>query len=206
MMPDAIAAASATSYLGKGVAALDSGGGAIGRVVRETSNRIVVAGNGSERYDILKSEVQSVRNGTVTVGLPFYEIVRRYRRGGSSSDRRGPDRADDIKTAALWVNSSYTDYATFAKCGAGAGSVCGKRVMTIDEECLGNVASETDGAIVALGHYDFRFEIPKSAILAVTASSVVLYIDYGSAFRHRVENGPPARAHAAGVAGKNAET
>lgn len=196
-MPDAATSAvtGTASYLGKSVAALDSKGGAMGRVVRETSNKIVVAGDGSsERYDVLKSEIQSVHNGTVTIGLPFYEIVRRYRRRGGRG-RRNSAQADHSKAPALWVSSHYTDYATFAKCGAEASSVCGKRVMTIDEECLGIVASETDGAIVALGHYDFRFQIPKSAILAVTASSVMLYVDYGSAFRYRVETGPPAPVH-----------
>lgn len=199
-MPDpATSAVTGTaSYLGKSVAALDSKGGAMGRVVRETNNKIVVAGDGSsERYDVLKSEIQSVCNDTVTIGLPFYEIVRRYRRRGGRG-RRNSAQVDHSKAPPLGVNSQYTDYATFAKCGAGAGSVCGKRIITIDDECVGSVASETDEAIVALGHYDFRFEIPKSAILAVTTSSVMLYVDYGSAFRYRIETGPPAsvREHA----------
>jgi hypothetical protein len=166
------------------VVALDSGSRPVGRVVLETGNKIVVvaaAGNGSERYEILKSEVQSVRDGKVTIGLPFYELVRRYRRDRQepASKRKG--------TRAHWVNAGYTDYATFSK--SSSGSLYGRQVMTLDEECIGYIAREEGKTIVAVGHYDFCFEIPKSMILAVTGSSVMLYADYGSAFKYRVETG-----------------
>ena len=44
-----------------------------------------------------------------------------------------------------------------------------KGVKALDSPHVGHVVRETDDKIVALGHYDYRFDIPKSKIVAQQA-------------------------------------
>jgi hypothetical protein len=69
-------------YFNKGVKALDSPH--VGYVVRETSEKIVVFGEGDDRYDVPTSVIRFAA-ANVLVDLPFYEIVRKYK-----VDRKDP--------------------------------------------------------------------------------------------------------------------
>ena len=63
-------------YFNRGVMALDSP--YIGYVVRETYDKVVVFGDGNDRYDIPKSEIQ-MTGRNVLIGLSIYEIANKYK-------------------------------------------------------------------------------------------------------------------------------
>jgi sporulation protein YlmC with PRC-barrel domain len=63
-------------YFNKGVMALDAPH--IGYVIRDTNDKIVVFGDGNDRYDIPKSEIKMVGRN-VLIGLNVYEIARKYK-------------------------------------------------------------------------------------------------------------------------------
>jgi hypothetical protein len=50
----------------------------VGHVVRETKDKIVVFGEGDDRYDIPKSAIRFAA-GNVLIDLPFHGIVRKYK-------------------------------------------------------------------------------------------------------------------------------
>src|SRR5262245_22261127 len=92
-------------YFNKGVKALDTPH--IGRVVRETPDKIIVFGGGDERYDIPISEIQQV-GGNVLIGLKIYDIVSKYkvsRKESLPTSRKDP-----------WIGSDNNiDLATYEK-------------------------------------------------------------------------------------------
>jgi hypothetical protein len=49
---------------------------------------------------------------------------------------------------------------------------------------------ETDDKIVIWGHYDWRFDIPKSKIIAV-GRNVILGMDYQDIFKYKVDKDKP---------------
>jgi hypothetical protein len=49
---------------------------------------------------------------------------------------------------------------------------------------------ETDNTIVIWGHYDWRFDIPKSKIIAV-GRNVILGMDYQDVFQYKVDRNAP---------------
>ena len=63
-------------YFNKGVKSLDSPH--VGHVVRETSDKIVVFGEGDDRYDIPKDKIRFAA-ANVLIDLPFHEIVKNYK-------------------------------------------------------------------------------------------------------------------------------
>jgi hypothetical protein len=67
---------STTRYFNKCVMALDAP--YIGWVVRETNDKIVIFGEGDDRYDIPKEAIRFASRN-VLIDLPFYEIVRKYK-------------------------------------------------------------------------------------------------------------------------------
>lgn len=152
----------------------------IGYVVRETEDKIVVFGEGDDRYDILKTEIQTTGRN-VLIGLPFYEIVRRYKKSRKEA-------LPTSKPASRWVYTRDVDLATYEK--KYPHSLFNKGVRTKDEEHLGHVMMETEGKIVVFGHYNYRFDIPKSKILAV-GRNVVLDMEYPTAFKYLVNRDDP---------------
>jgi hypothetical protein len=49
---------------------------------------------------------------------------------------------------------------------------------------------ETDDKIVVFGHYDYRFDFPKSKIIAA-GRNVILDMDYPEIFNYRVDRDAP---------------
>jgi hypothetical protein len=49
---------------------------------------------------------------------------------------------------------------------------------------------ETDGEIVIFGHYNYRFDVPKSKILAV-GRNVILDMGYPVVFKYLVDRNDP---------------
>jgi hypothetical protein len=164
-------------YFNKGVKALDSPH--VGHVVRETEDKLVVFGGGDDRYDIPKSKIRFAA-GNVLIDLPFYEIVRNYK---VSRDEPLPATKKDP-----WAKAGNVDLASYER--QYPKSLFNKGVRTQDEEHIGHVMRETDDKIVIWGHYDWRFDIPKSKIIAV-GRNVILGMDYQDIFKYKVDKDKP---------------
>jgi hypothetical protein len=160
-------------YFNKGVKALDAPH--VGHVVRETSDKIVVFGHGDDRYDIPKSKIKFAA-ANVLIDLPFYEIVKKYK--VSREEPLPSDRAVDIDVGEA------VDLATYE--GKYPKSLFNKGVRTQDEEHIGHVMMEAKNKIVVYGHYDWRFDIPKSKIIAV-GRNVIIGMDYKDVFKYKVD-------------------
>ena len=166
-------------YFNKGVKALDSPH--VGYVVRETKDKIVVFGEGDDRYDIPTSAIRFAA-ANVLIDLPFYEIVRKYK-----VSRNEPLPIDEEHAHIIDLPEPI-DLATYE--GKYPRSLFNKGVRTQDEEHIGHVMKETDDKIVVWGHYDWRFDIPKSKIIAV-GRNVILGMDYKDVFQYKVDRNAP---------------
>ncbi|AIC15291.1 hypothetical protein [Nitrososphaera viennensis] len=171
---------SSGKYFNKGVKALDSPH--VGHVVREADNAIVVFGEGGDRYDIPKSEVRFTA-ANVLVDLPFSEIVKRYKVSRDAplpaSMQAHEEAAGDVGLAAY--EKKYPK------------SLFNKGVRSQDEEHIGHVMKEMDGMIIVWGHRDWRFDIPKSKIVAV-GRNVIVGLDYKDIFQYKVDRDAPIPA------------
>ena len=161
-------------YFNKGVKALDAPH--VGHVVRETSDKIVVFGQGDDRYDIPKSEIRFAA-ANVLIDMPFYEIVKKYK--VSREDPLPTDSAPAVPDITESV-----DLATYE--GRYPKSLFNKGVRTQDEEHIGHVMMEAKNKIVVYGHYDWRFDIPKNKIIAV-GRNVIIGMDYKDVFKYKVD-------------------
>jgi hypothetical protein len=142
-------------YFNKGVKALDSPD--IGHVVRETPDKIVVFGGKDERYDIHVSEIQQV-GANVLIGLPIKEIVSKYK----------VNREDPLPTSRKdpWTSpSGRIDLGTYER--EYPKSLFNKGVRAKNEDHVGYIMRETDDKIVVFGDRGYRYDIPKSLIIAV---------------------------------------
>ena len=166
-------------YFNKGVKALDSPH--VGHVVRETDDEIVVFGGGDDRYDIPKSEIKFTA-GNVLINLPMYEIARKYK-----VSREEPLPAGKV-VKDPWTRQDNIDLAAYER--EYPKSLFNKGVRTQDEEHVGHVMKETDSKIVVWGHYDYRFDVPKSKIIAV-GRNVILGMDYQDIFKYKVDRNKP---------------
>ena len=69
-------------------------------------------------------------------------------------------------------------------------SLFNKGVRTQDEEHIGHVMTEAGDKIVVWGHYNWRFDVPKSKIIAV-GRNVVLGMGYNDVFKYKVDRNAP---------------
>jgi sporulation protein YlmC with PRC-barrel domain len=165
-------------YFNKGVKALDSPD--IGHVVRETPDKIVVFGGGHERYDIPISEIQQV-GANVLIGLKLYDIVKKYK----------VSRKDPLPTSRKdpWTSpDSDIDLGTYEK--QYPKSLFNKGVRAKNEDHIGHVMKETDDKIVVFGESNYRFDIPKSKIIAV-GRNVIVDMDYPEIYKYQVDKNAP---------------
>jgi adenylate cyclase len=155
----------AGKYFNRGVMALDSP--YIGHVVRETYDKIVVFGEGNDRYDIPKSEIQTIGRN-VLVGLNIHEIANKYK----------INREDPLPTSTPiehWTQGENLDLATYER--KYPKGLFNKGVRVLNEDHVGHVMKETDDKIVIFGDYNYRFDVPKSKIKEV-GRNVILNIDF----------------------------
>jgi sporulation protein YlmC with PRC-barrel domain len=148
-------------YFNRGVMALDTPH--IGHVVRETDDKIVVLGDGKERYDIPVSEIQTTGRN-VLIGLTLHEIMKRYR-----VTREAP--LTTSRPLNPWTYEKDVDLATFE--GKYPRSLFNKGVRAENEDHVGHVMKETDDKIIVFGDHNFRYDIPKSHIIAVGRNVIV---------------------------------
>lgn len=165
-------------YFNKGVKALDSPH--VGHVVKETKDKIVVFGPGDDRYDIPKSVIRFAA-ANVLIDLPHFEIIKRYK-----VSREEPLPSDD--EYFFHDIPEPVDLATYE--GKYPKSLFNKGVRTRDEEHVGHIMKETRKLIVVWGHYDWRFDVPKSEIIAV-GRNVILGMDYKDVFKYKKKRDAP---------------
>ena len=152
-------------YFNRGVMALDSP--YIGHVVRETFDKIVVFGEGNDRYDIPKSEIQTTGRN-VLIGLNLYEIANSYK----------INRQEPLPTTVpieQWTQGENIDLATYER--KYPKGLFNKGVRVLNEDHVGHVMKETDDKIVIFGDHNYRFDVPKSEIKEV-GRNVILNIDF----------------------------
>lgn len=151
----------------------------IGHVVSETPNVIVVFGKGDDRYDILKSEILRSKND-IRVGLPLYEIARRYKRS---------------REAALPI--SRTSDPPEGSRQAYSNLLVGKKVKSRDGDFIGHAIAEFHKTFVVFGHHHYRFDIPKSKIKRA-GNDIILGLRYEEAFHYsRLKEASPRTRNAA---------
>ena len=164
-------------YFNKGVKALDAPH--IGHVVRETPDKIVVFGGGDERYDIPISEIQQV-GANVLIGLKMYDIITKYK--VSRQELLPTSRQDP------WTGGDRINLAAYEK--EYPKSLFNKGVRANNEDDVGHIMKETDDKIVVFGQSNYRFDIPKSHIIAV-GRNVILDMDYPEIFKYQVDRNAP---------------
>lgn len=165
-------------YFNRGVMALDIPH--IGHVVRETDDKIVVFGDGKERYDIPVSEIQTTGRN-VLIGLTFHEIMKKYRVA----------REEPLPTSRPvnpWTYEKDVDLATFE--GKYPRSLFNKGVRAKNEDHVGHVMKETDDKIVVFGDHNFRYDIPKSRIIAA-GRNLILDMNFPEISKYKVDIDAP---------------
>ena len=166
-------------YFNRGVMALDSP--YIGHVVRETPDKIVVFGEGNDRYDIPKSEIQTTGRN-VLIGLNLYEIANKYK-----VNRQEPlPRSTPMQA---WAQGENLDLATYER--KYPKGLFNKGVRVLNEDHVGHIMKETDDKIVIFGDYNYRFDVPKSRIKEV-GRNVILNMDFSKlASKYKVDRNAP---------------
>src|SRR5918912_363334 len=166
-------------YFNRGVMALDSP--YIGHVVRETFDKIVIFGEGNDRYDIPKSEIQTTGRN-VLIGLNLYEIADKYK----------VNRQEPLPTSVpiqAWTQGENLDLATYER--KYPKGLFNKGVRTLNEDHVGHVMKETGDKIVIFGDYNYRFDVPKSKIKEV-GRNVILNMDFSElATKYTVDRNVP---------------
>jgi hypothetical protein len=71
-----------------------------------------------------------------------------------------------------------------------SGQYFNKGVKALDSPHVGHVVRETDDKIVVFGHYDYRFDIPKSEIVAA-GRNVIVGIDFPELLKYKVDRNAP---------------
>lgn len=165
-------------FFNRGVMALDVPH--IGYVVRETEDKIIVFGQGNDRYDIPKSVIQ-MTSRNVLIGLTFSEVVKKYR----------AIREEPLPTSLPsedWIQGMNLDLATYER--KYPKSLFNKGVRIENEDSIGHIMRETDDKIVIFGSYDYRFDVPKLKIKEV-GRNVILSLDYSELFKYKVDKSDP---------------
>ena len=166
-------------YFNRGVMALDSP--YIGHVVRETEDKIVIFGEGNDRYDVPKSEIQTTGRN-VLIGLNIHEIANKYK----------VNRQEPFPTSVpiqAWIQGENLDLATYER--KYPKGLFNKRVRVLNEDHVGHVMKETDDKIVIFGDYNYRFDVPKSRIKEV-GRNVILNMDFSElASKYKVDRNAP---------------
>ena len=165
-------------YFNRGVMALDSP--YIGHVVRETEDKIIVFGEGNDRYDIPKSEIQ-MTSKNVLIGLNLYEIAKKYK-------VRRDEPLPTSRPIEEWTQGENIDLATYER--KYPKGLFNKGVRVLNEDHVGHIMKEIEDKIVIFGDYNYRFDVPKSKIKEV-GRNVILNMDINELHNYKVERNAP---------------
>jgi hypothetical protein len=111
----------------------------------------------------------------------MYDIVTKYK----------VDRKEPLPTSRKdpWTSpSSNIDLGTYEK--EYPKSLFNKGVRAKNEDDVGHVMKETDDKIVVFGQSNYRFDIPKSYIIAA-GRNVILDMDFPEIFKYQVDKSAP---------------
>ena len=111
----------------------------------------------------------------------MYDIVSKYK----------VDRKEPLPTSRKdpWTSpSSNIDLGTYEK--EYPKSLFNKGVRAKNEDDVGHVMKETDDKIVVFGQSNYRFDIPKSHIIAA-GRNVILDMDFPEIFKYQVDKSAP---------------
>src|SRR5919197_1004992 len=166
-------------YFNRGVMALDAP--YIGHVIRETEDKIVVFGEGNDRYDIPKSEIQTTGRNVLIV-LTLYEIAKTYK-------VRRDEPLSTSRPIEELTQGENIDLATYER--KYPKGLFNKGVRVLNEDHVGHIMKETDDKIVIFGDYNYRFDVPKSEIKEV-GRNVILNMDFSElASKYKVDRNAP---------------
>ena|SRR5215831_11833205 len=157
---------SSGKYFNRGVMALDAP--YIGYVARETQDKLVVFGEQNKRYEP-KTEIQTTGRN-VLIGLNISDIEKKYK----------VKREDPLPTSrptTPWTQGENIDLASYER----------KYPKTLFNK---GVRTENEEDVVVFGHHDYRYDIPKSKIIAV-GMNVILGMNPGELLYYKVDKNAP---------------
>ena len=137
---------------------------------------------GDDRYDIPKDMIRFAA-ANVLIDLPFYEIVKNYK-----VSREAPLPIHKEHVHSTGQQPEPADLATYE--GKYPSSLFNKGVRTQDEEHVGHVKTEPGDKTVVWGHYNWRFDVPRSKMIAV-GRNVILGMDYNDVFKFKIDRNAP---------------
>ena len=114
------------------------------------------------------------------INLNFKELEERYE--VSRNDPLPSSKKDP------WDSPDSVDLATYE--GKYPKSLFNKGVRAKNEDHVGHIMKETDDKIVIFGYHGYRFDVPKSEIIAV-GMNVILGIDFPEVYKYRVDRDSP---------------
>jgi sporulation protein YlmC with PRC-barrel domain len=108
---------------------------------------------------------------TVLIGLPLYEIAKRYKKSREAALpvpglARTPKRVERSNSQELHTKS-----------------LVGRKIRSRDGQFVGHVVADADNNIIVLGHHHYRFDIPKSKIQQIN-KDVILGQEYETIFTY----------------------
>ncbi len=156
----------------------------IGYVATESDDRLVVFGERNARYDIPKTEIKTVSKN-VLIDMNFEDIVYHYQ---VERNVALPERKNQPEP---WIGAGNIDLAAYEK--KFNRTLFNLGVRAKNEDHVGHVMKETDDKIVVFGHYDYRYDIPKSRIIAV-GRNVIVDMDFPQLFVYLVDKNKPLPA------------
>ncbi len=165
-------------YFNRAVFALDTPH--VGFVVKETPDKIVVFGDGKDRWDIPITEIQTVSKN-VLIGLKLDDMDKKYK---VSRDTPLPSG----RYVDPWKNNEDVDLASYES--KFPKSLFNKGVRIENEDHVGFVMKETNDKIVVFGDRDYRFDVPKSKIIAA-GRNVILGLTWEDLFKYKVDRNSP---------------
>ena len=151
----------------------------VGHVVRDTKEKIVIFGEGDDRFDIPKSDIRFT-SGNVLLDMPFHVLVRKYKVSREAPLPTG-------RVVRRWEGPDVEPDVYEKKHPEG---LYNKSVWSNDRTHVGFIMKESADKIVILGHYDWRFDVPKSAMMTV-GENVVLKLSYEEVFKYKVDRNAP---------------
>jgi hypothetical protein len=131
--------------------------------------------------DMIYRLLTSSKLVNVLIGQKMYDIVTKYK----------VDRKEPLPTSRKdpWTSpSSNIDLGTYEK--EYPKSLFNKGVRAKNEDDVGHVMKETDDKIVVFGQSNYRFDIPKSYIIAA-GRNVILDMDFPEIFKYQVDKSAP---------------
>jgi hypothetical protein len=87
-----------------------------------------------------------------------------------------------------WGRDDTIDFARYEK--EYAKTLFNKGVRIANEDHVGHIMKETGDKIIIFGERDYRFDVPKSKIIAI-GRNVILGMEWDELFKYKVDKNSP---------------